>query len=169
MGGNAEGAAVAALATDEDVCRLCFSASIPIVDEKFPNQVDPSTGYIRLEEISHRQVKRGFSLQRKQLYSLREAREMTAAREANKRAKGIVADYVLAGVLVARVDAIHAIGIEQGSQVFEVRSVPIPGQPGHAEIHFKTTLLKEDFLELRMDLQRALGKLQAPEILDIAA
>ncbi|WP_146011419.1 hypothetical protein [Xanthomonas arboricola] len=167
--GEAEGAALAPLDDDEDVCRLCFSASIPIVDDKFPNQIDPATGLIRLEEISHRQIKRGFSMQRHALYSIAEAHLLVEEREARKRAKGIVADYMLAGILMARVGGIHGITKGDGSQIFQVLPKPLEGQPGHAEIHFKNQVRKEDFLEGRLDLARTLGPLADARELDRAA
>lgn len=169
MGGNADGAADVAVDDAEEVCRLCFSADVPIVEDKYPNQVDPVTGFIRLEEISHRQVKRGFSVQRMCLFSRAEAEAVAAIREERKRAKGIVANYLLAGVLVARVEMIHQIGGQACARPFNVLKAPVEGEPGHAEIRFNGDVSKEVFLEFRLELQRALGQLREPAILDQVA
>lgn len=169
MGADAVGAAVEALDELETIARLCLSASVPIVDNKYPNQIDPETGFIRLEEISHRELRRGFSVQRLHLYSLKDALQMVADRKARKLEKGIVADYLLAGVLLCKVTEVHVIGDAAGTEVFQVLPKPLDGQPGHAEIHFKSPIKKEDFLEHRLALQRALGKLVDASILDAAA
>ena len=169
MGIDAAGAAIKVLDDGERVARLCFSADIPIVDNKFPNQIDQKTKLIRLEEISYREVKRGFSVQRIHLYSLREAQNLVDERERRKQEKGVVANYLLAGVLACKVERVHAIVSADGIPVFQVLAKPLDGQAGHAEIHFKGAIKKEDFLEHRLALQQVLGKLSAPEILDEAA
>ncbi|MES2671785.1 MAG: hypothetical protein V4673_15375 [Pseudomonadota bacterium] len=154
---------------EEDICRLCFSAKIPIsYDSKHPNQIDSDTGLIRLEELSWADFrKRGFSIQRRILYSLREALEMAARRDAAKTAKGLDAAYTLAGVLIAKVERINTISDAEGKQVFRV--IPTPGQEtdlAHAEIRIADHLTKDDLLKFRVDLQAVLGKMQEANLLD---
>lgn len=170
MGDAAESRAIALADPQEDVCRLCFSASIPISrDQKHPNQVDADTGWIRLEEIGWDDMKsRGFSLQRRRLYSLAEGMAEAARREAAKSAKGDEVTYRLAGVLIARVEGINAIADSDGHQVFRVLETPTEAQPGHSEIRIADHLTKKDLLKYRVELRSVLGTMQDPSELDVA-
>lgn len=153
---------------EEDVCRLCFSAKIPISrDSKHPNQVDSESRLIRLEELGWDDLKkRGFSVQRRLFYSLNEALELAARRNAAKASKGQDAAYTLAGVLIAKVEQITAITDGDAMQVFRVLATPNDMEPGHAEIRIADHLKKEDLLKFRVKLQSALGKMQEAELLD---
>lgn len=76
---------------------------------------------------------------------------------------------MLAGILVCKVELVHAIVLTNGIPVFQVLPKPLKGEPAHAEIHFYGEIKKEEFLEHRLSLQRALGTLVEPRILDEAA
>jgi hypothetical protein len=166
--GAADAAAVALVDPAEDVCRLCFSAEIPISrDRKHPNQVDPEDGYIRLEEIGWEDLKvRGFSVQRKALYSLAKALALAEARDAIRTAKGLDARYKFAGTLIARVQAVIDIVDGGGSSVFFVREMPLEDDPGHAEIRIAAHMTRQDFLKYRPALRLVLGRLHEPAVLD---
>jgi hypothetical protein len=153
---------------EEDVCRLCFSAKIPIsIDNRHPNQIDVNTGYILLEELSWQDFKkRGFSLQRRRLYSHAEALALAAKRNAAKAEKGQDAAYQLAGVLIAKVASINAISDDDGSQIFRVLATPNENEPGHSEIRIADHLTKMHLLKYRVSLQSALGKMQDAALLD---
>lgn len=177
MGGNAEGLAGVFVEPEEDVCRLCFSADIPISrDSQHPNQVDPVTGLLRLEEISWKDVKHdGFSLQRKNLYSHAEALREAERRDSKKsQQRGVDVHYRLAGTLIARVENINSIADDEGRQVFCVLATPIKEQPGHVEgqpAHAEIRVLghivqKHQFLKFRQRLRDALGRMLAPESID---
>lgn len=169
MGEQGEVPALQLVDDKEEICRLCFSAQIPIVDDVYPNQIDPVSGQIRLEEISLRKVRRGFSVQRRHMYSMAEALAIARAADARWKTKGKEADYQLAGFLLASVAAVHSIS-EDGSRVFAVYSKPEPGEPGHAEIHIAVEgMAKDKFIKYRTELQLALGQIQPPEALDVAA
>lgn len=168
MGDAAEDAEVLVDA-QEDVCRLCFASSIPISrDAKHPNQVDADTGLIRLEEIGWDDMKlRGFSLQRRMLYSLQEALQEAARRDSSKSAaKGKQVSYRLAGVLITRAECINAIADSEGSQVFKVIATPTEAQPGHAEIRIADHLQKHHLLKFRVHLQTALGPMQDAALIE---
>lgn len=168
MEGAAGGTAEVLVDAEEDVCRLCFSAEIPISrDSKHPNQVDPESGRIRLEEISWIDLReKGFSLQRRSLYSLKDGLAEAARRDAKKKAKAIEAGYQLAGVLIARVALINVIEDECGRQIFRVLKTPTEAQPAHAEIRIADHCEKHDLLKFRVALSDALGTLQDPRALD---
>jgi hypothetical protein len=167
MGGAAEGAAKVLVEPGEEICRLCFSADVPICDNQYPNQIDPETGLIRLEELSWTELrKRGFSVQERRKYSYAEAVDMAARREAGKLAKGINSNYKLAGVLISRVAEITGITDERASQVFRVIATPTVDQPGHAEIRLGESFTRDDLLKFRVNLQAALGKLLDGKVLD---
>lgn len=170
MGEAADSSAATRVDAREEVCRLCFSASIPISrDQKHPNQVDADTGMIRLEEIGWDDMKfRGFSLQRRHLYSLNSGLEEAARREAAKRLKDGDVSYELAGVLIAKVQLINAIEDSAGNQVFRVLATPSESQPGHSEIRIADHLTRKDLLKYRVKLRDALGKLREPSELDAA-
>ena len=180
MGGSAEGPAEVLVEPGEDVCRLCFSADIPISrDSKHPNQIDSETGLLRLEEISWQDVKHdGFSLQRKKLYSHAEAVKEAEKRDRKKsQKKGADVHYRLAGALIARVENINAIADDEGRPVFCVLATPIKEQPGHVEAqpgHAEIRVLshieqKHQFLKFRQRLRDALGRMLAPELIDAPA
>ena len=154
----------------EYVCRLCFSANIPISihHDGHPNQVDPATNLIRLEEIGWRDVnERGFSVQRRRLYSRKEALAEAARREAAKNEKfGGDVTYRLAGALIAKVSRINSISDDTGNPIFRVLETPTEDQPGHAEIRIAAGLKKHHLLKYRAKLQAALGTLKDSEELD---
>jgi hypothetical protein len=154
---------------EEDVCRLCFSAKIPIsYEQKHPNQIDTETGFILLEELSWQDMKkRGFSVQRRLLYSMNEALDVAARRDAARAEKGQEAAYKLAGVLIAKVERITAITDDEGNQVFRVLATPSEeAGPAHAEIRVAGHLNKADFMKFRINLQAALGKIKEAALLD---
>lgn len=154
----------------EDVCRLCFAAEIPVFrNSGQPNQVDPETGLMYIQEISWEDLSQnGFSLQRRLLYSLAQALAEADRRDAAKsQQKGHAVGYRLAGTLVARVEAINQIA-DNGQQVFEVLATPLPDQPAHAEIRIAQGLGKDVFLKFRISLRNALGTMQDARVLDDA-
>lgn len=170
MGGSAAGAAVEPLDAGERVARLCFSASVPFCACKYPDQIDPATGLVRLEEISFSELKRGFSMQRIRLYCQRKGEQRAGERAARWRAKGHeTAEFQLVGALVAKVSDIQSISCEEGAQIFEVLAKPVTGDPGHVEVHFKGDIKKHVFLEHRQKLQAVLGAIVDPAVLDEAA
>lgn len=155
----------------EDVCRLCFAADLPVFrNVGQPNQVDPETGLIHIQEISWQDLsEKGFSLQRRALYSLAEALAEADRRDAAKSlAKGQPVGYRLAGALIARVNAINGIADDNGQQIFQVHATPLELQPGHAEIKITEGLGKDVFLKFRIKLRDVLGVMQEAELLDEA-
>lgn len=165
---NGTQAAFAFVDDTEDVCRLCFAATIPISrDNKHPNQID-SEDMIRLEELGwHDFSSRGFSLARRKMYSLVEGEEEAARRDQVRRSKGLDARFRLAGVLIARADAIHAIADDSGSQVFHVLETPTTAMQAHAEIRISDQFKKVDFLRFRQQLRVVLGRVRPKEMLDL--
>jgi len=152
----------------EDVCRLCFSADVPISrHDNHPNQIDPLTGRIRLEEISWEDLSsKGFSLQRRHLYSLEKAiREAERRDNAKSEKLSVNAGYKLAGVLIVRVARINEI-LHEGVKAFSVYATPQPGDPGHAEIRVGAHCRKHDLLKFRIALQTALGSMREPDCID---
>lgn len=169
MGGAAAGNTAEVLVdVEEDVCRLCFSADIPVFRGSLhPNQVDPETGLFRLEEISWKDLaENGFSLQRKKLYSLNDGLAEAKRRDDERAAKGKQAAYKLAGVLIAKVAGIHAISDDDGRRTFRVLQTPTEKQPAHAEIRIADHCKKQDLLKYRQALQTALGRMEPAEALD---
>jgi hypothetical protein len=151
----------------EEVCRLCFAAAIPITrDDKHPNHID-SDDMIRLEELGWQDFSgRGFSLARRKKYSLAEGEAEATRRDQKRASKGQEARYILAGVLIARADAIHAISDDAGSQVFHVLETPTEAMPAHAEIRISHQFKKVDFLRFRQELRVVLGRLRPKSMLD---
>lgn len=170
MGEIAVGAADVPLEPGERVARLCFTANIPFCASTYPDQIDPDTGLIRLEEVSFSEVRRGFSMQRILLYSRKKAEEVPALRAARWQAKGEpLAEFRLVGVLVSCVADIHAIGCHDSPQIFEVLRKPHENEPAHVEVHFKARVSRDVFLEHREALQQILGRLVDAAVLDEAA
>lgn len=156
----------------ERVARLCFAANIAFGSgaTTYPDQIDPESGLIRIEEISFSEITKGFSVQRIRLYARQEAEAMASERQERWRQKGYVdAEFRLEGVLVANVTDIHGISCPNAGQIFEVLAKPNNGDPGHAEVHFKAKLKKDEFLEHRLALQKVLGRLVDAAVLDEAA
>lgn len=162
-----EEAEIACLPPEEDVCRLCFAASSNIsIDQKFPNQVDPDTGLIRLEELTWQDFKtRGFSVQVLRLYSAAMGIAEAKRRLEAKREKG-VERYELAGALIARVEKIQQIKDPGGSSVFCVLDTRSAEHPAHAELRIRSGFQKKDLLKYREALQAVLGKIRPVSDLD---
>lgn len=158
---------LAQLPAEEDVCRLCFAASINIsIDRKHPNQVDPDSGLIRLEELTWQDFnERGFSVQVLRLYSAEKGRAEAMRRLEAKREKG-VERYELAGALIANVGRIHQIRDPGGASVFRVLDTSTAEHPAHAELRISPGFQKKDLLKYRQELQGVLGKIRPPEDLD---
>lgn len=157
------GASLALVDDAESICRLSFKAGIPIVvDGQHPDDVDPKDQMIRVEAISKQDLtKRGFSLQRVSFYSREMALAQPEARELKRVADGKPkAGYVLQGAFLARVSKIHGIVSNGGAQVFTVYESPTAQNPAHAEIRIDPGAKGSDFLKWRLELRRALGKLQ---------
>lgn len=169
MGDVAEGAAETLVDPGEEICRLCFSALIPVFrSEGYPNQIDPDTGLLRLEELAWVDVKtRGFSVQRRQLYSHAEAVAEAQSRDSKKsQQKGCDVRYQLSGVLIALVENISAIVADDGEPVFRVLATPLKDLPGHAEIRVLGHITTKQFLKYRPNLRDALGSMRVPEAID---
>ena len=166
MANGADGA-VALVDEDEDVCRLCFSAAIPISrDQQHPNQIDDEN-MIRLEELGWEDFSsRGFSLVRRSLYSVVKGEAESQRRNKARAEKGQDARYQLAGTLVAKTQSINAIADEGGAQVFRVLQTPLPHEDAHAEIRIAEQFRKPDFLKFRKQLRLVLGTLRDKSILD---
>ncbi|WP_157499838.1 hypothetical protein [Lysobacter sp. Root983] len=137
------------------------------------NQIDPETGLILLEEISWQDLtERGFSVQRKTLYSEAEAIQFAEERKEFRAQKGKVSEYILTGALIACVRAVHEIKAdEDGSQTFRVLQTPREGQPGHAEIRIadhiaQVRVSKDRMLKYRLELCNALGPLRPSSDID---
>lgn len=148
---------------DEVVCRVGFSADFPISrDKNYPEQHDPNTGLLRLEEISIDDLNdRGFSIQRINIYNRSIADAHAADRAAKASAKlGRAVTYTVAGGHLAQVAAIHGIRGEAENQIFEVWPTPEDGQPAHAEIRAKERMTKSMLLKWRPRLQGALGPIR---------
>lgn len=166
MANGAYGAAVV-VDDEEDVCRLCFAAAIPISrDNQHPNQTDED-GYIRLEEIAWNDLsKKGFSLVRRHLYSVAKGEAEAQRRDAKRREKGQDARYQLAGTLIARAGGIAAITNDQGHQVFRVLATPTEQEEAHAEVRFVQDIARHEWLRFRQDLRLVLGTVRDKSDLD---
>lgn len=164
------GEAAALVDDEEDVCRLCFAAQVPISrDNQHPNQIDDE-GFIRLEEIGWDDLaSRGFSLVRRHLYSVSRGEAEAARRDEKRRAKGQEARYQLAGALIVRAANIKAIADDNGAQVFNVFATPTAEEEAHAEIKFAQVIPRNQFLRFRQALRVELGTLQEKTALDSVA
>lgn len=167
MGSGAQGA-VTLVNPDEELCRLCFSAAIPISrDRLHPNQIDPETLLIRLEELGWEDFgKRGFSVMERSKYSLQRAEAVAQDRDAARKAKGQDARYQLVGALITNAAAINAITNDAGVQVFKVLSTSTAQEPAHAEIRVDSQFNQSQFMKFRMVLRDTLGKLRHKECIN---
>lgn len=160
MGTMADGAAILVDA-EETICRVGFVADLGISRGKYPQMHDPETGLIRLEELSWEDLKiRGFSVQIRSLYSFKAAQEEAERRDERWTEKiGRAANYVLAGVHLAKVAAINSIE-DKGGSAFRVLDTRTTEAPAHAEIRISDHLAKSDLLKYRGLLQKALGEIR---------
>lgn len=170
MGESAAGAAaVVPLVPDHEVvCRLCFKAGIPItIDQKYPDEIDPSSGKIRATQISQQDLtKRGFSLQRVALYSRQLAAAQPARKELARKARNLEpAGFVLQGVVSGRVEDIHAVRDDGGQVIFRVYATPNDDSDAHAEVKFAPGVKGSEYIKWRVVLADILGTLQPVESL----
>jgi len=169
MGAIPGGAARTLVDDAEDVCRLCFKAGIPItVDKAYPDEIEPDTQMIRAVQISKQDLlQRGFSLQRKGLYSQQLARAEPSRRERARRKEGKPrAGFKLHGLLSAPVGQIHQIVDSEGVRVFNVYATPNRMSVAHAEILMDPVRFKGSaYLKWRLELREALGTIQPVTVL----
>lgn len=168
MGAVAGGGGSALVDDAEDVCRLCFKAGVPItVDGAHPDDVDPSNGMIRLSQVSQQDLtKRGFSVQIVSRYSRQQALAEPARKEAARKDKGRdPAGFKLAGVLLAKVGAIHSFRDEKGIQAFRVIPDPTDDSDAHAKVLLSPEMKGAPYLKWRRELVNALGPMRPVTVL----
>lgn len=116
----------------ETVVRLCYRTSkVGTLGVQWPEHADPNTGLLREESMQMKDLtERGFSVQRTELYSVRDARRA----EQKLRERHPTAAIELEGGVCAPVGSIHAIADDLSGQVFLVEPRPKDEDPAHAVV-----------------------------------
>jgi hypothetical protein len=154
---------------EEDVARLCFRASFPITRRgEYLSDFDPGSQLYRLEELTWDDFSnRGFSVQRRSLFSRVAAQAALQDRIDRKREKlGATADSLkLEGAVLARVASIRAIQTLGGERAFSVWKEPVDGNSAHACIRSNGGYPRGEFLKYRVQLQAVFAGLRPLSVL----
>lgn len=163
---NAGGAAPVLVDEEEDVARLCYRAGFPITRRNDHHcEVDPDSGLYRLEEFTWEDfTQKGFSVQRRALFTREAAITAFQAKMEKRRVKGDPADTLeLLGAVVAPVAQIHAIRTMRDGRAFAVWEEPIEGNAAHACIRSDEKYPRSEFMKYRALLQEIFAQVRSTD------